>query len=267
MARKNQPDRRLDFDELAAAEAFLSVVKANGFTAAAQGARQEHVEPVAHGRRARAAARRAAARAHDAPPAPDRGRLALRGARRGAARGAARGSRRDRRAHRRRSARPPARDDAGLGRRAPARSRACPSCAAGYPELRARARSLRSQRAARAGRLRPRDPCRPARRLVAARAAAGQGAGAARGVHRATSRSTASRSSRRTSRATRASSSVRSRARTSGRFTAAVRARAGIEVDGVVHTTSPALAAQLAVDGVGLVRIVEWIDPRRAAAR
>ena len=34
--RKNQPVRRLDFDELSAAEVFLQVVKANGFTAAAK---------------------------------------------------------------------------------------------------------------------------------------------------------------------------------------------------------------------------------------
>lgn len=34
--RKNQPDRRLEFDELTAADAFLRVVKANGFTAAAK---------------------------------------------------------------------------------------------------------------------------------------------------------------------------------------------------------------------------------------
>jgi DNA-binding transcriptional LysR family regulator len=36
MARKNPPVRRLDFDELSAAEVFLQVVKANGFTAAAK---------------------------------------------------------------------------------------------------------------------------------------------------------------------------------------------------------------------------------------
>jgi DNA-binding transcriptional LysR family regulator len=32
-----------------------------------------------------------------------------------------------------------------------------------------------------------------------------------------------------------------------------------LPVEGVVHTTSPALAAQLAVSGIGLVRIVDWI--------
>lgn len=32
-----------------------------------------------------------------------------------------------------------------------------------------------------------------------------------------------------------------------------------IAIEGVVHTTSPALAAQLAVSGIGLVRIVDWI--------
>lgn len=32
-----------------------------------------------------------------------------------------------------------------------------------------------------------------------------------------------------------------------------------IEVDGVVHTTSPTLAAQLASAGVGLLRVVEWL--------
>ncbi|HLL24222.1 MAG TPA: LysR substrate-binding domain-containing protein [Kofleriaceae bacterium] len=36
MTRKSQPARRLDFDELAAAEVFLQVVKANGFTPAAK---------------------------------------------------------------------------------------------------------------------------------------------------------------------------------------------------------------------------------------
>ena len=32
-----------------------------------------------------------------------------------------------------------------------------------------------------------------------------------------------------------------------------------IQIDGVVHTTSPALATQLAVSGLGLLRMVEWI--------
>lgn len=36
MVRKNQPVRRSDFDELAAAEVFLQVVNANGFTAASK---------------------------------------------------------------------------------------------------------------------------------------------------------------------------------------------------------------------------------------
>lgn len=36
MTRKSHPVRRIDFDELSAAEAFLQVVKANGFTSAAK---------------------------------------------------------------------------------------------------------------------------------------------------------------------------------------------------------------------------------------
>jgi len=32
-----------------------------------------------------------------------------------------------------------------------------------------------------------------------------------------------------------------------------------VAVDGVVHTTSPTLAAQLACSGLGLLRVVEWV--------
>ncbi len=32
-----------------------------------------------------------------------------------------------------------------------------------------------------------------------------------------------------------------------------------ITIDGVVHTTSPTLAAQLAVSGLGLLRIIDWV--------